>query len=112
MTDDPITRREFDRVIGDHDRRLAGHDGLYRDIQETREELVRFTEALKQARDQIVSGMTDREACQERCAHHREGYEKRIRALERFRWQLGGALVILVAIPSWLAVIMLFVWGE
>ena len=95
-----VHKTEFDRVVADHERRLKGHDGLYRDLQETREELVRFTEALKGARDQIVSGMTDREACQEHCEHHRAGFESRLTVLERFRWQIGGALLLLsVVVP-------------
>ena len=109
--EDPITRREFDRVVIDHERRLAGHDGLYKDLQETREELVRFTEALIQARTEIVSGMTDRDKCLENCATYRGGFEKRIRALERFRWQIGGALLIVAAVPGWTAVILLLGGG-
>ena len=109
--EDPITRREFDRVVIDHERRLAGHDGLYKDLQETREELVRFTEALIQARTEIVSGMTDRDKCQELCAGYRSGFEKRIRALEKFRWQIGGALLIVAAVPGWTAVILLLGGG-
>jgi DNA repair ATPase RecN len=95
-----VHKSEFDRVVADHERRLKGHDGLYRDLQETREELVRFTEALKGARDQIVSGLTDRDKCREDCEQHREGFDRRLTVLERFRWQIGGALIILsVVVP-------------
>jgi hypothetical protein len=101
----------FEQFKGDVERRLDGHDGLYRDLRETREELVRFTEALKSARDEIVSGMTDRDKCQEACAGYRAGFEKRIRALEKFRWQIGGALVVVAAVPGWTAVILLLKGG-
>ena len=111
MTDDWVTRREFDRVVVEHERRLAGHDGLYKDLQETREELTRFTEALKHAREELVSGLTDRDKCQADCVSHRVGFEKRIRALEKFRWQIGGALLIVAAVPGWTAVILLLGGG-
>jgi hypothetical protein len=106
MVDDPITRREFDRVVQDHERRLDGHDGLYGDLRDTREELVRFTEALKAARDEIMSGVTDRDLCKAECAEHRSGFEKRTRCLEQFRWQISGALLVIGVV--WPAIIK---WG-
>lgn len=111
MTEDYVHRTEFDRVVADHERRLKGHDGLYRDLQETREELIRFTEALKEAREQMTSGVTQNERCQEKCVGYRSGFETRIRTLERFRWQIGGALVLIAAVPSWTAVILLLAGG-
>jgi len=105
MADELVTRREFERVVSDHERRLAGHDGLYKDLQDTREELVKFTEALKAARDEMVGGLTDHDRCQQSCAKYRTEFEKRIRALERFRWQFGGAVLVIVALPTW---VMLF----
>jgi len=100
MTEDWVPRHEFERVVKDHERRLDGHDGLYGDLRETREELVRFTEALKSARDQITSGLTERDQCREHCESHRAEFDGRIKALERFRWQIGGALAVLsVGIP-------------
>ena len=108
MTDDPVTRREFDRVVQDHERRLKGHDSLYKDLQDTREELVRFTEALVAARSEIMSGMNDRDLCKADCAKHRGEFEVRIRALEKFRWQFGGAVVFLAALPTWVMLIWTF----
>lgn len=108
MAEDFVPRREFDRVVADHERRLAGHDGLYKDLQETREELTRFTEALKHAREEIVSGLTERDKCQVDCSNHRSAFEVRIRALEKFRWQFGGAVVFLAALPTWVMLIWTF----
>ena len=106
MTEDFVPRREFERVIHEHERRLDGHDGLYGDLRDTREELVRFTEALKSARDQITSGLTDRDQCREQCVSHRTGFDGRIKALEKFRWQIGGALVLLsIIVPVLLRVL-------
>ena len=112
MTDDPITRREFERVVHDHERRLDGHDSLYRDLREAREELVKFVEALRGLSKELSDEGSEHAACRAQCEKHRDRFEKRIRALERFRWQIGGAMLIIVAIPSWLAVVMLFVGGE
>ena len=109
MTDDYIERREFERVVTDVERRLAGHDGLYKDLQDTREELVRFTEALVQARGEITSGLTDRDKCRAECFDNRRGFEKRIRALERFRWQIAGALIVIAAVPGWTTLVIVLI---
>lgn len=108
MVDEPVTRREFDRVVADHERRMDGHDDLYADLRETREELVKFTEALQAARREIVSGVSERDVCKQACARHRGEFEARIRALEKFRWQFGGAVVFLAAIPTWVMLIWTF----
>lgn len=107
MTDDVIHRPEFDQFRGDVTRRLDGHDSLYSDLRQTREELVAFTETLKHARQEISSGLTDRVKCRAECVEHRAGFDGRIRSLERFRWQIGGALILIAAVPSWTAVILL-----
>ncbi len=101
MVDEPVTRREFERVVADHERRLDGHDALYTDIRITREELVRFTESLQAARREITSGVSDRDLCKAECAKHRSDFSRRIRALEQFRWTFGGAVLLLAGIPAW-----------
>ena len=111
MSDDPVFRGEFDLFKEDVNRRLKGHDGLYGTLTEAQMELAKFSEALKSAREQIMSGMTDRDKCQELCAGYRGGFEKRVRALEKFRWQIGGALLIVAAVPGWTAVILLLGGG-
>ena len=115
MVDEPVTRREFDRVVQDHERRLAGHDGLYKDLQETREELVKFTEALQAARLEIGGGSSEHIACKTECARHRDGFEKRVRVLEAFRWKLLGAYavaVLVLGIPGIGSFIMLLSGGD
>ena len=98
MTDDLVRRPEFDQFRGDVTRRLDGHDSLYSDLRQTREELVAFTETLKTAREQIVSMTGDRAKCQEDCKGHRERLDARLKALERFRWQIGGTVAFLACI--------------
>ncbi len=104
--DDPVLRGEYEQFKTDVERRLQGHDGLYGDLRETREELVKFTETLRAAREQVISVVTDRAKCQDDCKGYRAGFEKRIRALERFRWQIAGALIVLsFVVPA------AFKWG-
>jgi len=98
MTDDLVRRPEFDRVVADHERRLDGHDSLYGDMRRTREEMVKFMETLRHARGELDSTVADRDKCRVACAGHRERFDGRIRSLERFRWQIGGALVVLSVI--------------
>ncbi len=105
MLDEPVMRREFERVVADHERRLDGHDSLYADLRQTREELIEFTAALRAAREQIMSGVSEQELCRQHCAEHRAEFEVRVRALERFRWQFGGAVVFLAALPTWVMLI-------
>jgi hypothetical protein len=107
MADDFVQRREFERAMADHERRLDGHDSLYSDVREAREELARFSETLRQARHEIGSGTADRDKCRVECASNRTKFDDRLRVLERFRWQIGGALVLIAAVPSWTAVILL-----
>lgn len=107
MPEDYVLRRELDRIVADHERRLDGHDALYADLRETREELVRFTEALQNAREMISSGVTARDICQQACATHRSAFAERLEALEKFRWQFGGAVLVLAAVPAWAALIVM-----
>lgn len=98
MVDEPVTRREFDRVVSEHERRLDGHDSLYAGLRETREELIRFCETLKNAREEMAEGVEHTTHCQELCASHRKAIGQRLDALEKFRWQITGALVLVTII--------------
>jgi hypothetical protein len=104
---EPVGRDVFNQFKSDVER-LDGHDGLYKDLRETREELVRFTEALKSARDLLTVATHNQDECRDECAAHREGFEKRIRVLERFRWQITGIVSFLVAAPAWASLIWAF----
>lgn len=98
--DEPVLRGEFEAVVVDVKRRLDGHDGLYTDLRATREELVRFTETLKIAREELAGGSATQVRCQENCRNYREAFERRMKILEQFRWEISGALVLLsVGVP-------------
>ncbi len=101
MVEEPVTRREFERVVADHQRRLDGHDALYLDLRITREELVRFTEALQAARQEINGLVADNQACAIECEKYRQSFDGRLTALERFRWTFAGVVLVLAGIPAW-----------
>ena len=107
MADDPVTRHEFERVVQEHERRMDGHDNLYSDLRATREELVRFTEALEHARASLATGSTDRKNCRDECAAHRDGFHTRIVVLERFRWQVLGIVALLCGIPAYISLFLI-----
>ena len=108
---DYIERREFERVVADHERRLDGHDALYVDVRQTREELVAFIETLRHARKEINDIIGDRDKCKEDCKQYRAGFESRVTALERFRWMAGGAVVLIAAAPAWTTLFLLLTRG-
>lgn len=108
MNDDAaVTRREFDRVVKDHERRLDGHDTLYDKIQEAEKALVGFTETLKFAREQLVDIASACRQADQDCERCRDGIDKRLRVLERFRWQIVGIVTFLVAVPAWVGLFMM-----
>lgn len=108
MNDDAaVTRREFDRVVKDHERRLDGHDTLYDKIQDAEKALVGFTETLKHASEQLTEIATARSKAQEDCENYRDRFDKRLRVLERFRWQIVGIVTFLVAVPAWVGLFMM-----
>lgn len=112
MTDETVPRREFERVVAEHERRLDGHDTLYEKVQEAEKALVSFTETLKHARVEIEDMMKDRTDQEQYCERVQKGFNERLRVLEKFRWQIVGVGSVFVAAPAWVGLFMMLTGGE
>jgi t-SNARE complex subunit (syntaxin) len=107
MPNNPVLRGEYTTFKDDVERRLNGHDSMYRDVSELQSAIHELTSVFRRATEDVQEIMGDSRDPNGKCAKCRTAIDDKIDDINKWRWRVIGAFGAFIAIPTVVSCIIL-----
>jgi hypothetical protein len=111
--EDPVLKGQFNQAMTDVNRRLRGHDTLYKEINDSQVLLGKFSVLIEKVTAQLTGALETNAKRDGECKACKEDLEAKIEANNIFRYKVAAIVAFLVVIaPSVISVIILLGGGS